>query len=324
MRLANVPIEQSVGGILVHNIADSEGHKALMKGHQLTLADLGKLRSLGKSEVYVALLEPGDVRENEAVARIGRAVAGENTRATQASGGRVNLLAAARGVINLSTVALTRLNSIDGVTVATLPAHTVVEPKAMLATIKTIGLAIPEGALQQVEAIAREYGAAIWVRALASASVAVILTGSADARRPVQDTFTEPIRSRVEELGGHIISSVYIKEDAAVIAEAVSRATASGANCIILAGETSIMDADDITPRGIKAAGGAIEVYGAPVEPGNLLLLGYIGQVPIIGAPGCVKSRDTNVVDLILPRLLSGERVSRADVIALANGGLLV
>lgn len=324
MRLETVPIEQSVGSILVHNIADADGHKAMMKGHRLTLADTEKLRALGMSAVYVGLLDPGDVRENEAAARIGRAVSGENTSATLASGGRVNLLAATRGVLNLNAEALTRMNSIEGVTLATLSAHAVVEPKALLATIKTIGLALPESALQEAEAIGRDHGPAIWVRPLTSARVAVILTGSAKAEKRVRETYTEPIRSRVAELGAQIISSAYVEEDAYAIAEAVSRAIRDGADCIILVGETSIMDADDITPRGIKAAGGAIEAYGAPVEPGNLLLLAYCGQVPIIGAPGCVKSRDTNVVDLILPRLLTGERVTRADLMALANGGLLI
>jgi molybdenum cofactor cytidylyltransferase len=324
MHLAIVPIDQSVGGILVHNVADAEGHKALMKGHQLTPADVGRLHELAKSEVYVAILEPGDVRENEAADRIGRLVAGENTGVTPASGGRVNLLATTRGVISQNGEALRRLNSIDGVTLATRSAHTVVEPKGMLATIKTIGLALPERALRQVEAITQELGAAIGVRAMTAARVAVILTGSAEARRRVQDTYAEPIRSRVEKFGGHIFSSAYVEEEAGAVAEAVSQATGSGAECVILAGETSIMDVDDVTPRGIQAAGGTIEVYGAPVEPGNLLLLAYRGSVPIIGAPGCVKSRDTNVVDLILPRLLSGERVTRADVIALANGGLLI
>lgn len=324
MRLINAPIEESVGGILVHNVADSNGHKALPKGHQLTPADLEKLRALGRTAVYVARLDPGDVRENEAAVRIARAVAGENTQIIQASGGRVNLLATTRGVLKLNEAALTRLNSIDGVTAATLPAHTVVGPRRILATIKTIGLALPERALQEVEALAREWEAAIWVRALTPTRVAVILTGSAEARRRVQETYAEPIRTRVEGLGGQVIPHAYVAEEAEAIAGAITDAMAAGADCVILAGETSIMDADDITPRGIKAAGGAIELFGAPVEPGNLLLLAYCGDVPIIGAPGCVKSRETNVVDLILPRLLGGERVTRADVSALANGGLLI
>jgi molybdenum cofactor cytidylyltransferase len=324
MRLATVSVEQSIGGILVHNVSDAQGHKSLMKGHRLSPVDVDKLRSLGKTKVYVAFLDAGDVREDEAATQIGQVMAGENTEVTAASGGRVNLLAKTRGVIGLNAEALRRVNSIAGVTMATRPAHTVVETRAMVATIKTIGLAVKEGALRQADAIGREHGAVIRVRALPSAGVAVILTGSAEARGRVHDTYAAPIRLRVEQLGGRVISIEYVEEDSDAIAEAVLKGTEGGADCVLLAGETSIMDEADITPRGIQSAGGTIEVYGAPVEPGNLLLLAYRGNVPIIGAPGCVKSRDKNVVDLILPRLLSGEHVSRADIAELANGGLLI
>jgi molybdopterin biosynthesis enzyme len=324
MRLTTLPIETAVGGILVHNVADAEGHKALAKGHRLTADDIEKLRALGKHEVYVGVLNADDVRENDAVARIAQAVAGENTSVTAPGGGRVNLLATTRGLLKLNASALLKVNSIEGVTLATIPANTVVEAKKMVATLKTIGLAMPESILQEVESIARDSGSVVWVRPMPSTHVAVILTGSPEARGRVEQRFAEPIQTRVEELGGQVISRDYVPEASEAIAQCITRAVESGADLVIMAGETSIMDADDISPRGIKAAGGAIEIFGAPVEPGNLLLLAYCGHVPVVGAPGCVQSRDTNVVDLILPRLMAGEKVSRAEVIALANGGLLL
>jgi molybdenum cofactor cytidylyltransferase len=161
------------------------------------------------------------------------------------------------------------------------------------------------------------------IAAAQNEKVAVILTGSANGKAKVQEMFAPPIRARIEELGAQVVREEYVAEDENAIAEAIERAARAGAQLIILAGETSVMDADDITPRGITRAGGSIELYGAPVEPGNLLLLAYRGDMPIIGAPGCIKSRETNVVDLILPRLLIGERVTRADVAELAEGGLL-
>ncbi len=324
MRLANLSVEEAVGAVLVHNIADAQGHKALNKGHRLKAADLEKLRALGQSKVYVAVLEPDDVPEDEAVARIGQAVAGENITRSAPVSGRVNLYAALRGVLKLNTAALDEMNSIVGVTVATIPDNSVVELKKMVATCKTIGLALPEASVKRAEAIARELGPVVGVRALRAARVAVILTGSEQARARVEETYTAPIRSRVEELGAEVIGTEYVPEDSNAVAAAIERALAQPADCVIIAGQTSIMDADDMTPRGIRAAGGTIELYGAPVEPGNLLLLAYRGEIPIVGAPGCVKSRDVNVVDLILPRLLTGERLSRADVIKLAHGGLLV
>ncbi len=324
MRLDIVPLEQAVGGILVHNISDAEGHKALAKGHQLGGDDIERLRELGKQEVYVALLDPGDVRENDAITRIAAAVAGKNLAASSPNTGRVNLFSSVRGVLYLQQDALSHTNSLEGVAIATIPDYAVVEPKKMVATCKTIGLALPERAVAKVEQIAGECGPLIEVRPLGSAHVAVVLTGSAEARDRVGMTFTEPIERRVRELGGQVVLTEYVAEEPGAIGEAISRSLVVGARCVIIAGETSIMDVDDITPRGIRAAGGTVERYGAPVEPGNLLLLAYCGVVPIIGAPGCVKSRDTNVVDLILPRLLSGERLAQADIVALGTGGLLI
>lgn len=322
MRLATVPLDDALGGILIHNIADEQGHKALPKGKKLDAGDLEKLRALGRGTVYVGLLDANDVREDDAVARIAHALSGANLDTTKPVGGRVNLFAQVNGILKINDAILKRLNAIDGVTIATIPAHAVVAPKKMVATIKTIGLALPEKALAQVEEIAR--GAEVLaLRELRASRVAIVLTGDHQSQKRVEETFIPAIRSRVEELGGQIVATNYIPEGETEIARAIEHAALSS-DCIILAGETSIMDADDITPRGIKRAGGNIELYGAPVEPGNLLLLAYRDSIPIIGAPGCVKSRETNVVDLILPRLLAGERVTKADVIELANGGLLI
>lgn len=324
MKPAEIPIERAVGAILIHNITDARGHKAFSKGHRFVASDIDALRALGKQTVFVGILEAGDVSENDAAARIARAVVGENISLSSVSGGRVNLLSNVRGVFSLDPDALAQINSLDSITLAAIHAHTVVAPKKMVATVKTIGLAISEKHLQAVERTGRETREVVRVRELVPRRVALILTGSAGARPRVEKTFTPAITGRVEELGSAVVTREYVEHAAPEIAGAIGRAQHAGADCIIIAGETSIMDMTDVTPSGIVQAGGAVELYGAPVEPGNLLLLAYAGALPIIGAPGCVKSKDTNVVDLILPRLLAGERVGKQDVIALANGGLLI
>lgn len=324
MKLVDIPIDDAVGGVLLHNIADAQGHKAFNKGHRLNEQDVEKLRVLNKTTVMVGLFENDEVSENDAAARIARAVVGENISLSGVSGGRVNLLSNVRGVFSLDPEALAKINALDGITLAAMPAHSVVARKKMVATVKTIGLAISEALLQEVERIGSETFGVVRVRELAPRRVALILTGSAQAQARVVKTFTPAIVSRVEELGSAVVTRDYVEHAAPAIAQAIERAQQTSADCIIIAGETSIMDTRDVTPSGIVQAGGAIELYGAPVEPGNLLLLAYAGALPIIGAPGCVKSRDTNVVDLILPRLLAGERVSKQDVAALANGGLLI
>jgi molybdopterin biosynthesis enzyme len=194
----------------------------------------------------------------------------------------------------------------------------------MVATLKTIGLALPEKTLVMAEQIAKNAGAALEIAPFTVERVGLILTGSRNGKAKVQETFGPPLRARVEELGSRVVSEEFASEEEREIAQAIERAQKAGAQMIVLAGETSIMDITDVTPRGIQRAGGLIELYGAPVEPGNLLLLAYLDGLPIVGAPGCVKSRETNVVDLILPRLIAGEHVTRRDVAALATGGLLV
>jgi molybdenum cofactor cytidylyltransferase len=324
MRLVHSLIDDAVDGILIHNIADAQGHKLLNKGHRLTTSDIEILRALGKTNVYVGILDAGDVTENEAAARITKTVLGENITATSIGTGRVNLFTKMRGILKVDTDALDKINALDGVTVATILTNSVVAEKKMVATVKTIGLAVAETILQEVERVAQTHANILTVHALPNARVAVILTGSADSRVRIEKTFTVPIHSRVQELGSDVVWNDYVEHDADAIADAIMRAKQQNVALIILAGETSIMDLSDVTPSGIVQAGGTIEAYGAPVEPGNLMLLAYENDLPILGAPGCVKSRDANVCDLILPRLLAGEHVRKRDIAELANGGLLI
>jgi len=319
-----VPIEEAAGKILVHNVADETGRKAFGKGHVVAREDLEKLAQLGRRDAYVAELEPGDVHEDQAAARLAAAIAGPGVLPGRATTGRVNLHAAYRGLLKVDAETLGRVNDLDGLTVATLRDYTVVSEKQMVATIKIIPFAVPGTRLEQAENMGRERPGAVQVMPLRQVDVALVLTGSEAARQRVFQAFEGPIRERVEALGSRVVDVTYVAEDEAAIAGVLGAAVERGAGLVILAGETSIMDADDITPRGIRRAGGQIEHYGAPVEPGHLLLLAYRGPVPILGAPGCARSRERNVVDLILPRLLAGERLTRADIVALGVGGLMV
>jgi hypothetical protein len=320
MKLVNLSADQAIGTILVHNIVGTDGRKVLPKGRVLTPDDVARLRVLDKASVYVAVLEPGDVREDEAAARLARSVAGDGVALTQPSGGRVNFLATLAGVLRVNRDALRRVNELPGVTLATKPRYSFIEPKKIVATLKTIGLAVPESILRRAEEIGRVFD----VVAPQIERVAILLTGSEAGRKRTEETFLPPLRVRIEALGARVIAEAFCDENAEAIQITLVGLLGAGAQLILIAGETSIMDADDTVPRGIKKTGAHIELYGAPVEPGNLLLLAYHDNVPIIGAPGCVKSRETNVVDLILPRLMIGEHVSRADVIEMAEGGLLI
>ena len=145
-------------------------------------------------------------------------------------------------------------------------------------------------------------------------TVGVILVGSAPR---LEEMLLPAISARVSALGSHVTIAQRVDANEQQISHAIDTYAMTGVGLIIIAGETSIMDRDDVTPRAIRLAGGQIEHYGAPVEPGNLLLMAYLRDIPILGAPGCVRSSAPNVVDLLLPRLLAGERLGAQDIICL-------
>jgi molybdopterin biosynthesis enzyme len=327
MYQTTLPPEQAIGYILRHNLADQHGRKALSKGHRIAPGDLPMLRSLGLSSLRVAVLEPDDVHEDEAARRLADVVRGPGVTATAPAASRVNLLADADGVVRVDAERLLQINQLDGLTVATLPSHALVRARKRVATIKIIPFAVPEEVLRAAEAIGRPGQGLIALSPLRRHAVGVILVGSEAARQRIERGVAPAIEARIAELGSTVLATRYVPSDEPAVAAAIGDLHGSGATILIIAGETSIMDRDDVTPQAIRLAGGRIEHYGAPVEPGNLLLLGYLGppdaQVPVLGAPGCVRSRDTNIVDLLLPRLLAGDQITRQDIVALGHGGLL-
>src|SRR6266498_5513243 len=161
-----LPPEQALGHILRHNLADERGRKALSKGHRITVVDLPRLRALGVESLRVAVLEPGDIHEEEAAQRLAAAVCGPDVIAQAPAASRVNLLAQADGVVRIDVERLLRINQIDGLTVATLPNHALVRARKRVATIKIIPFAVPEGALREAEQIGRVSSAVVSLRPL--------------------------------------------------------------------------------------------------------------------------------------------------------------
>lgn len=326
MRFGPVPLDRAVGQILGHNIARPDGQRAFRKGRRLTTGDIETLRDLGHTTVYVAGPGEHDLDENTAARRVAEAVKGENLRLSGAASGRVNLLAITLGVLCVDVKRLNRINAHHGITLATLPSHSILQPRKMAATVKIIPFAIPQTAVQRVESMAASGGPILSLRPLQRRRVGLILSGPQAMRERLVADFA-PLGERVEALGSQIVQSEFVSpEDGdmeSALASALARQRQTGIHLIILAGETAIMDRNDIAPRAIRRAGGKVECVGAPVDPGNLLMLAYFDQVPVLGAPGCARSRKINVIDWILPRLLVGERLSRSEVSKMGHGGLL-
>src|SRR6266487_6152986 len=326
MKFEPVPLSEAKGKILGHNIAGANGQRLLRKGKPLTDEDLDKLRILGRSSVYVAAIEPDDVDENQAARRVADAVCGSGLHITSVSSGRANLLANEQGILRVDVERLAQINDRDGITLATLTTRSPVHTRQIVATIKIIPYAVQESIVRAAEAIASGSNPVARVDPLPSRSVGMILSGSTSMHQRLVSDFA-PLGDRIDKLGSSVTRPDFVAlddvSDEAALADMLKQQIASGIGMILLAGETAIMDAHDILPRAVKHAGGYVESVGAPVDPGNLLMLAYINDVPVVGAPGCARSRKTNIVDWILPRLLVGDRLTRRDIVGLGHGGLL-
>ncbi len=327
MKFGPVPLAEADGKILGHNVAGADGKRRLRKGKPLRAEDVSVLRELGRSVVYVAELEPGDVDENTAANRVAVACQGAGLRLSGAATGRINLIATVLGLVRIDEGQLRCLNVGEGLTLASLGSHAVVRPGQTVATVKVIPYAVPESVVASVEgAPGRPLLGVIRVDELASKRVGLILSGSPSVTGPLTESFF-PLVERVRTLGSDVVEQDYVdvgdEGSEQALAEALERQRDAGVDVILFAGETAVMDRHDITPRAVERAGGRVEAVGAPVDPGNLLMLAYLNDIPILGAPGCARSRKTNVVDWVLPRLLAGDRLSREDITELGAGGLL-
>lgn len=332
MRFQPVPIADAQGTILGHNIANREGRRALRKGRVLTSVDLETLRALGRETVYVAVLEAGDVGEDTAAERVARAAASDTLRRSAARTGRVNLYAQDLGLLRVDVETLARLNGIPGVTLATLLQHTVVRAGVMVATLKITPYALSEDRVEEAEALlagstTRFATPLLAVEPLPPRRVGLVLSGAAAARERVVGGFERALGERLERWGSRLASVdfVPIDDDHGVVALAAvfERQLSAELDLLVVAGETAIQDRQDMIPRAIERVGGEIAAFGVPVDPGNLLLLAYCGEVPVVGAPGCARSPKRNIVDLVLPRLLAGHRLGWEDLLSWGHGGLL-
>lgn len=324
MRFGAVSLGEAVGAILAHSLVDTNGHKVFSKGRVIRAEDLNVMRDCGLTEVVVARLEAGDLDENAAAKRVGEALAGEHLKVTAPGVGRANLIATAHGVLRVNVPALERINNLDpGIAISTLHQHTLVHAGELVTLVKIIPFGMSEARVIDAERIAREAAPVIGVRPLIPRSVGLIISGGESSREKLIKSFETPIRKRVEKIYSILDNVSYTAHDAPALAAAIRKQIEDGREVVLLASVSAIIDAHDVAPTALALAGGSMTHFGVPVDPGNLLMLGYVGDVPVVGMPGCVKSPKTNVIDLLLPRLCAGERLTRADLVALGHGGLM-
>jgi molybdenum cofactor cytidylyltransferase len=322
MKFGEVPVAKAEGAILAHSLR--LGTAALKKARVLSSADLDLIAAAGLSQIVVARLEPGDVGEDEAARKVASAVAGYGIETAAPFTGRANLFARARGLLVFDRERLDRLNLVDeAITLGTLPPFAVVEPRMMVATVKIIPFAAPAEAVERCVRLAREQGQLLRVAPFVPRSVGLIQTRLPGLKESILDKTREVTEGRLKALGCQLVVEERCGHTTAELAPLIRDAIGHGVEIVLIHGASAILDRRDVIPAAIVAAGGRIDHFGMPVDPGNLLLLGHVGEQTVLGLPGCARSPKVNGFDWVLERLVAGLPVGPGEIMRMGSSGLL-
>ncbi len=322
--MRSVPVQDALGMLLCHDITsivpgEFKG-RAFKKGHIIQGQDIPALLNMGKEHIFVMDLSPGDIHEDDAAIRIAQAAAGTGIDLSETSEGRVNLIAGTAGLLKVNADALYCINAIEEVVFATLHTDQAVPAGCPVAGTRIIPLVTREEKIKAVESICLENYPVVEIKPFRSLQVGIVTTGSEIFHGRITDKFGPVLRHKFAELGSAVMYQVMVSDDVAMTVGAIQSFIARGAGLVAVTGGMSV-DPDDQTPAAIRATGARVISYGAPAFPGAMFMLAYLGDVPIIGLPGCVMYFKASIFDLIVPRILAGDMIQREDIIALGHGG---
>jgi molybdenum cofactor cytidylyltransferase len=322
VKFGELRVTEALGAALAHSIVLPG--RGLKKGRILSADDVAALAAAGKTSVIAAKLEPGDIGENEAAAMVAEALVAPGVVIGPAATGRVNFYAQPLGLCIVNRAAVDAFNLVDEtITLATVEPSTVVAPRQMVATVKIIPFAVKGDIVAACAAKGRAAAPVFEVVPFQEKHVALIQTRLPGLKESVLDKTVTTTRDRLAALGSRLIAESRCSHEAMELAEHIRVAIRNGADMVLIAGASAIIDRRDVIPAAIVGAGGKISHFGMPVDPGNLMLMGELGSVPVLGLPGCARSPKVNGYDWVLQRLCAGLPAGPNEIMRMGVGGLL-
>lgn len=324
--LTKIKLEDAVGTELAHDITEIRPGEfkgpAFHKGHTVCNEDLCHLQKLGKNNLYVIDLEKDEIHENQAAAILADALAGDGIAwKNEPHEGKINLRASADGLFKVDTAALAAFNMVEEVMCATLHNHTLVKKGEKVAATRAIPLVMKRVAIERAAAIARQNGAVLSVKILRQAKVGLVITGNEVFHGLIEDRFAPELSEKVIALGSKVDGIAFAPDDEELISKAIHSHLKIGCDLLIITGGMSV-DPDDVTRQAIQLAGATEIHYGSAVLPGAMFLVAYLKDIPLLGVPACGLHHPVTVLDLVLPRILAGERIGNTELAFLGHGGL--
>jgi hypothetical protein len=324
--IKKIKVEDAVGTRLAHDITEIRPGEfkgtAFRKDHEVCNEDICHLQKLGKNHLYLIDLDDDEIHENQAAAILAGSLAGAGIHwEDDPREGKIGLRAAIDGLLKIDAAALAAFNMVDEVMCATLHSHTLVKKGELVAATRAIPLVMKRAPVERAAAIASQSGGVVCVKPLNKAKAGLVITGSEVFHGLIQDKFAPTLRAKITDLGSEVGGVTFAPDDEQMIAAAIGGHLNSGCDLLLLSGGLSV-DPDDVTRKAIHMAGARDIHYGAAALPGAMFLVAYIGDIPLLGVPACGLHHRVTVLDLILPRILAGEKIGKKDLAFLGHGGL--
>ncbi len=321
-----IPVARAVGTILAHDITEIRPGefkgRVFKKGHLIREEDVCHLQRLGKEHLYVLQVAEDEIHENDAAFALATALMGEGVAIKgEPKEGKISIVAERDGLLTIDRDALLAFNMLGEVMAATLHTNTLVKKGQTVAGTRAIPLVVKKAVVDAAVAIGERAGQIIRVREIRKPKVGVVITGNEVYNGKIKDAFAPVITRKMEDIGGELVGVYYAPDNKAFIVDRLRELLKAGADLLITTGGMSV-DPDDVTRFAIQELGATDITYGSAVLPGAMFLIAYLGAVPIIGIPACGMYAKTTIFDLLLPRILAGDRIGRKEVAALGHGGL--
>ena len=322
--MKKIKTTEAVGYVLQHDITEiipgEFKGRAFKKGHIITEEDIPHLLRLGKDHIFVFELGEDKIHENEGAIILGKLGQGENiSLGDEVKEGKINFNSSIDGILKVDSEKLFELNMLGEISFATLPNNIPVKKGELVGGARIIPLVIEREKMDRAKALIKS--PILNVRPYKKYKVGIITTGNEVFYGRIEDKFGPVILEKLKPYNSEIIGQALCPDDKEVIKEKAREFLDKGATMIIFTGGMSV-DPDDMTPTSIIELGGELISYGAPVLPGSMFLLSYLGDIPMMGLPGCVMFAKKTVFDLVLGRVMTGERLTKADIMRYATGGL--
>ena len=321
--MKKIKVQDALGMQLCHDITemnDSFKGAVFKRGHIVRQQDIEHMLRIGKQHIFVWEEQAGEVHEDDCARRMAAMTPVTGAHYTEPSEGKVLLIADKRGMFRVNRKLLNKINSIGDITICTLPDHYPVEPGDRLASMRIIPLVTEEEQIREAESLSAEEKL-LDLLSYQRKKVGVIITGSEVYHGRIQDRFAPVIQSKLKQYPSEIVGITICDDDLESIVNAGREHMRNGADFLIFTGGMSV-DPDDLTPAAIRQLGAEIIRYGVPAQPGNMTLVAYLGDIPILGIPGAAIKLPTTVLDVLLPQIFAGDKLTREDLQTLAEGGL--